>query len=569
MDNNFRLECISGVLKGSTWTFREGMEYRIGRNKGADIRTPDGEMSIARENTVLKIMNGTPYIGSCKVNDRKSVGTWLNGFYLVDRADDYDMEKGWQPLSNDDIISIGLYGEDMKFRFNCPDRQLSMSEIRVHLERELRNPQNRRPQNILKNAKTVDPDRVKGQVGKAMEKIYQEKDLSVRAQKDFPETVYEDIGEKRAEFTEIDISEERSIVSHILDNARIQNRAVDDREEILASGVRIEEFVPGISGQISRQKKLETEENVSVFLAASSGKNYKTNFAFDTIKQIGKGGFSNVFLIRDQRDDELLVLKSLDVVREMTREQEAKCLREADLGERLDHKNLVKTYDIRKHNGNYYMIMEYCDGGSVADRMKEFYGYLDLDEATDYILQVLDGLDYLHNAEIEQPDQNGNMRNIKGVVHRDIKPENMLIKNVNGKKVVKISDFGLSKSYQLAGESGVTNGGAAGSLKYCSKRQFSDNYRYAGPQEDVFSAAASYYEMITGKCIRDRNKFKNLHFAILAGSKVPVRAANPHVPRELAEVLDSVLQEEDWGSSGRFTTAGELKEKIKNALNIQ
>ena len=171
--------------------------------------------------------------------------------------------------------------------------------------------------------------------------------------------------------------------------------------------------------------------------------------------------------------------------------------------------------------------------------------------------------------EIEQPDQNGVIHKVKGIVHRDIKPENMLIKNTDGKRVIKISDFGLSKSYELAGYSGITNGEVAGSRKYCSKRQFSDYYKYVGPQDDVFSAAASYYEMITGKCVRDREKYKDLNFAILAGSLVPVREANPHIPQALAEVIDSVLQEESLGSESQFTTAKELKEKIKDALDIR
>jgi hypothetical protein len=56
---------------------------------------------------------------------------------------------------------------------------------------------------------------------------------------------------------------------------------------------------------------------------------------------------------------------------------------------------------------------------------------------------------------------------------------------------------------------------------------------------------------------------------ILAGKLVPVQKANPHIPGALAEVIDSVLQEEQLGSNGTFTTAKELKENIKNALGIR
>ena len=566
----FKLECISGSLKGKSWTFREGIKYRLARDRNADISTPPGEMTISSRNTFLTIQNGIPYVGSGKVNDDGTVGTWLNGSYLTEKADDNDIKKGWFPLNNNDTIAIGYGGREMKFRFMCPERSFSMTEARKTVERELQNFNGRRPYNIHKHAKDVNPGRIKRQVQEAMEQIYSGKNLMVEDwDKEFSEDVCKEVSQKHIRFREKEISAKKDILEHIRKDIKAQNDLINEQEEILDSPVRVKEFIPEKEKQPAKQAKNMIKERELTILSSEAAKDYKTNFSFDTLKKIGSGGFSNVFLIRDRRDQELLVLKSLDVVKNMTSIQEAKYLREADLGERLDHKNLVKTYDIRKHNGNYYMIMEHCDGGSIGDLMKESYGYLDLEEATEYFLQVLDGLDYLHNVEIEQPDQNGVIHKVKGIVHRDIKPENMLIKNTDGKRVIKISDFGLSKSYELAGYSGITNGEVAGSRKYCSKRQFSDYYKYVGPQDDVFSAAASYYEMITGKCVRDREKYKDLNFAILAGSLVPVREANPHIPQALAEVIDSVLQEESLGSESQFTTAKELKEKIKDALDIR
>ncbi len=566
----FKLECISGSLKGQSWTFREGDKYKLARDRNADISTPPGEMTISSRNTFLTVQSGIPYVGSGKVNDRQTVGTWLNGLYLDEKADENDIKGGGFPLRNNDIISIGYEGREMKFRFMCPERDFSIEETRKTLELILRHFEGRRPYNIHKYAKDVNPGRIKRQVQEVMERIYDSRNLMTEDwDKALPKVVGKEVSQKHISFQEKEISAKKDILEHIHNDAKTQKDLINDQEEILNVPVSVKEFVPKKDNQPVKQVKNNMKERELTILSSEAVKDYKTKFPFDILEQIGRGGFSDVYLIRDKRDQELLVLKSLDVVKNMTSIQEAKYLREADLGERLNHKNLVKTYDIRKHTGNYYMIMEYCDGGSIGDLMKESYGYLDLEEATEYFLQVLDGLDYLHNVEIEQPDQNGVIHKVKGIVHRDIKPENMLIKNTDGKRVIKISDFGLSKSYELAGYSGITNGEVAGSRKYCSKRQFSDYYKYVGPQDDVFSAAASYYEMITGKCVRDREKYKDLNFAILAGSLVPVRQANPRIPPALAEVIDSVLQEESLGSESRFTTAKELKEKIKDALDIR
>ena len=565
-----KVECISGPLMGETWTVEAGRTYKIGRSPDADIEIT-GDRTVSSRNTVLAVKDGVPYVGACKVHDDESNGTWVNDSYLSEKVDDTEQEKGWIPLYNEDVISIGWKGRSAKFRV-ISDKKLSMEQIRKTLPKEMGKSQLSRPQNLLAQAKEVNPDRIRRQVREAMERVYRENDLTAAEEAGFFDEERKRINtvdEKRIRFKEAELPDSSKIEEQILKEIKARNDAFDDLEEILDRQVRLKEFVPEASERMRDGQKKKTMQERPVPIHAAVSKNYKENFQFSKLDQIGKGGFSNVYLIRDSRDGELLVMKSLDVVKDMTASQEAKYLREADIGEKLDHPNLVKTYDIRKHNGNYYMLMEYCDGGSIKDLMENAGGYLDLEEATDYFLQVLDGLDYLHNAVLEQPDQNGVMQKINGVVHRDIKPANMLVKKVSGKKMVKLGDFGLAKSYELAGFSGVTGGEAGGSRRYCSKRQYTGNFRYVEPQDDVFSAAASYYEMITGKCVRDCSKYPSLDVAIFEGSLVPVCRANPHIPKALADVIDSVLKEESWPSDSHFTTAKELKEKIKIALDIR
>lgn len=623
----FTLKCISGSLKGKTWTFQEGKYYQLGRSKDAEISIPDAEVTVSSQNTFFTVRNGVPYIGNRKVHATQNVGTWLNDTYLAEVAEEKNLRNGWYPLYNDDTIAIGYGGTAMQFSFSCPDREFSIEEARTILKKEIASFEGRRPYRMQKGADWnrisadqnwmhANQDRVSadqdqllppsilrevkegvkagGRIRKSGER---EDDRKAELWKDVKESfwnkedlerVFGDLLEKRVRLEKpqtLDEMEKKEVSKQIVQNLHDRDAWAKQwelkRSRWQKQSVRLEPWETSAfeADEDFAAEKMRNTANASDFgkeknrkaweqEAVSQKKDYKGDFSFKMQKKIGEGGFSNVYLAVDQRDETNFVIKAMDVVKDPTARQKAMYFREADLGERLNHKNLVKTYDIRIVKDSYCILMEYCNGGTIADRMKEFYGYLDLEEATSYFFQVLDALDYLHNVEIEQKDKDGVLHSVKGIVHRDIKPANMLISVEDGKEIVKLSDFGLSKSYELAGYSGITQGGGAASLKYCSKRQFS-NYQYVGPQDDVFSAVASYYEMITGKCVRDTHKYVDINRAIWAGSLLPVREANPQIPRALAKVIDSVLQEEaiPADSNFEFTTAKELKRKIKDALS--
>src|ERR1700731_4906786 len=95
------------------------------------------------------------------------------------------------------------------------------------------------------------------------------------------------------------------------------------------------------------------------------------------------------------------------------------------------------------------MTLDYCEGGSVADLMKQRGGVLPLDEAVEITLQALEGLHYAHNA----------LGSGRGLVHRDIKPANLLLSGSGSGRAAKVGDYGLSKAFDDAGLSGGTRTG--------------------------------------------------------------------------------------------------------------
>jgi serine/threonine protein kinase len=110
-------------------------------------------------------------------------------------------------------------------------------------------------------------------------------------------------------------------------------------------------------------------------------------------------------------------------------------LREVENTKLLNHPYIVRILDCNCSEGTFFLVLEYCHGGSVSDLIKLRGGKLSVEEAISITLQVLDGLDYAHNIEIanlKKPD--GTLGVGKGIIHRDIKPDRIFLSptgNVN------------------------------------------------------------------------------------------------------------------------------------------
>jgi serine/threonine protein kinase len=147
-----------------------------------------------------------------------------------------------------------------------------------------------------------------------------------------------------------------------------------------------------------------------------------------------------------------------------------------------------------------------------------------------------------------------------GFVHRDLKPENILLA-ANG--VARLADFGLAKSFQQAGLSGMTaTGMVAGTFQFMPREQLT-SYRRARPTTDVWSMAATLYYLLTGEYARDFDAHSDPLAVILRGGTVPLRQRDPSVPVDLAALIDRALDDEP---SRRFPTARDLVTALRGVL---
>jgi len=262
---------------------------------------------------------------------------------------------------------------------------------------------------------------------------------------------------------------------------------------------------------------------------------------------LGKGGMGAVYLARRLGGEPsppvaLKVMLPRMVVDEGAQEI---FMREIEVTRALRHPNIVGLLDVGRHQGRFYFALEYCAGGSAEQLRRRLGGRVPLPSTLHLAVGALEGLAAAHEA---------------GFVHRDIKPDNVLLGEDGA---ARLADFGLAKSFQQAGLSGLTATGAvAGTFEFMPREQLT-SYRQARPTTDVWSMAATIYYLLTGQYARDFAARSDPLAVILRGGVVPLRQRDPSVPDDLATVIDRALDDEP---SRRFPTARELVTALRGVL---
>ena len=173
--------------------------------------------------------------------------------------------------------------------------------------------------------------------------------------------------------------------------------------------------------------------------------------------------------------------------KQMAERFKQKFIKEAWNISKLKHPHIIKVVDVFEENDTAYYVMEYHGNGSLNSRIKQ-NGAFSEEEATNYILQIADALDYIHKQQMN---------------HLDIKPDNVLL---NNKGEAVLIDFGLSKCYDADGEQ--TSSTPIGvSVGYAPLEQS----RIGGvgtfsPATDIYSLGATFYKLVTGQTPPDASE---------------------------------------------------------------
>ena len=295
---------------------------------------------------------------------------------------------------------------------------------------------------------------------------------------------------------------------------------------------------------------------------------------YQKVKLLGKGGMGEVWKVRDEDTGKYYALKTMLPAVKADEDAVKLFLREASVAQVLKHKNVVATYRSGSANGVFYILMDLCEGGSVDGLMEKKGGKLPLELATWITLQILSGLDYVHNVDLTAEIRKGLFKgttDAHGVVHRDFKPGNIFLSDHSDRPVAMVADFGMAKAFDAAGLSKITKTGTVMGTPVFMPRQQAVDFKYAKPEVDVWAAAASYYNMLTGAFPKNFRPGKNVWQIIVSEPAVPIRDRNTSVPRELAAVIDRALREQpEIGCKSaavfRKNLVAALPENVKNAV---
>jgi eukaryotic-like serine/threonine-protein kinase len=260
-------------------------------------------------------------------------------------------------------------------------------------------------------------------------------------------------------------------------------------------------------------------------------------------RRLGAGGMSTVFQATDSVLERSVAVKLLA---EHLAEDEAfvaRFRREALSAARLQHPNIVQVFDSGQDpdSGRHYIVMEYVEGPSCADLLRE-RKRLEVEETVHVVRDACHGLDYAHRA---------------GVVHRDVKPGNLLI--AEAMSITKLADFGIAKA---AEQTRITQVGAVlGTAAYLSPEQARGEE--AGPPSDVYSLGVCSYQFLTGRLPHEYSSLTELALKQQQDAVQPIADFRPEVPDELDEAIRLSL-ERDPGS--RYRTALEMAEALEAGL---
>jgi serine/threonine-protein kinase len=244
------------------------------------------------------------------------------------------------------------------------------------------------------------------------------------------------------------------------------------------------------------------------------------------LRELGRGGMGIVYLALRRADDALVALKTIIPAVAAKPTQIQRFLREASILRELSHPNIVAFREMGTAGGQLFFAMDYVPGTDAA-RMLRHKGALEVRTAVRLVKQLLKALEYAHG---------------KGFVHRDIKPANLLVQVTPEGNTVKVADFGLARVYQASQMSGLTlQHDLGGTVGYMAPEQIT-HYRDAEPPADQYSAAATLYNLLTGKHVYDLPQHIASQLSkILNEEPVPIRQRRADLPRQLARVIHRAL----------------------------
>jgi len=258
------------------------------------------------------------------------------------------------------------------------------------------------------------------------------------------------------------------------------------------------------------------------------------------LERIGAGGMGEVFLAYDSRLDRRVAIKRIRPGSEVTPASRERFRREARLAARLSHSAIVQVYDILEEEGSEYIVMEYVEGTTLRDQVRQ--GPLDVPAALELARELAAGLDTAHR---------------QGIIHRDLKTENVLVSTSGGPKIL---DFGIAKRLLDSGEEGslTADNAILGTCRAMSPEQARGEP--LNPGTDLFALGVLLYEALTGTSPFEAESPVSTLSRVILYRQAPVHKLNPAIPRQLSQLIDRLLEKD---AALRPGSAAEVRRELE------
>ncbi|WP_058301649.1 Stk1 family PASTA domain-containing Ser/Thr kinase [Gorillibacterium timonense] len=261
---------------------------------------------------------------------------------------------------------------------------------------------------------------------------------------------------------------------------------------------------------------------------------------YEILDRVGGGGMALVYKARDILLNRIVAVKVLRPQFVHDEEFIQRFRREAQSAAALSHPNIVSIYDVGQREDIHYIVMEYVEGYTLNDLIKE-KAPLQVEEAVNIASQICDALDHAHSNQI---------------IHRDIKPHNILIGR-NGR--VKVTDFGIARAG--ASSSITQTGSVVGSVHYFSPEHAKGTA--AGAKSDIYSLGIVLYQMLTAKLPFSGESPVSVALKHLQENVEEPRRVNPLIPQSVENIILKAMRK---NPDNRYRSAKEMLTDLESCL---
>jgi len=267
---------------------------------------------------------------------------------------------------------------------------------------------------------------------------------------------------------------------------------------------------------------------------------------YELLEKIGEGGMGIVYKAKCSLLNRFVAVKILKSELSANEDFIARFKREANSVANLSSPNIVSVYDVGLENNINFIVMEYIDGKTLKQIIKE-NGRLSPLKTLEISLQIAKALQYAHKNNI---------------IHRDIKPDNILITDDN---IVKLMDFGIAK---VTDSVTVTNSNdIIGSVHYFSPEQAKG--KFVDHRTDIYALGIVMYEMITGQVPFNGDTYISVAMMHIREPIIPPQEIIDDIPENINKVILKALEKDPID---RYQTAKELFDilnLVKDNLNLK